>query len=480
MYRIELAPGEEALFKSLEELAVGVQSGVVTPHARIWHAASNKWLPIDFHPHYKMAKEKPVAVAKAPAVAAAVPAAAVPAAAPAPAPVKPIFEAAQSVPVFAPPAAAVEPAEVGAEVDAPTMESAATSHSLVFLDIPGGAAVPAPQAQHSDYAGEAEPVRLDFGHSPDEEAHPLAAPSTLGNRRRMILAAAAVAVVLGVGAAYAFSSGPDAMASTPREFAVSSEQLAAQPPAPTLESVAAENAAAQLTGRTSADSAPRKRVADSSVVIPVAPAFSMPNAPVALTFPETTSGARPAVVTPAALAASYNAAHDAARVELDSRLRVAGIVNLFAASRLGSGNIGSARLALAGAAGLIRNFQRRGASIEQAYRDSAQMLGKLGWTAAQRANWESRADRGERSTQASDGLLSDIEGMFGVLAANEGGYEVSGGTITFRDADGAREYGAFRRRIASRIDGGDAGSASVASLLRAIGGTRLPEEAIGD
>jgi len=463
MYRIELAPGEEALFKSLEELAVGVQSGVVTPHARIWHAASNKWLPIDFHPHYKMAKEKPVTVAKAPAVAVAMPAAAP--AAPAPAAVKPIFEAAESL-----------------AADAPAIESApaADTHSLVFLDIPGGAAIPAPQSQHSDHAGEAEPVRLDFGHAPDEDAHLLAAPSALGNRRRMILAAAAAAVVVGIGAAYAFSSGPDAMASTPREFAVSSEQLAAQPPAPTLESVAAENAAAQLAGRTSADSAPRKRAADSSVVIPVAPAFSMPSAPVALTFPEAAGGTRPAVVTPAALAASYNAAHDAARVELDSRLRVAGIVNLFAASRLGSGNIGSARLALAGAAGLIRNFQKRGASIEQAYRDSAQMLGKLGWTAAQRANWESRADRGERSTQASDGLLSDIEGMFGVLGANEGGYDVSGGTITFRDADGAREYGAFRRRIESRIDGGDAGSASVASLLRAIGGTRLPEEAVGD
>ena len=478
MYRIELAPGEEALFKSLEELAVGVQSGVVTPHARIWHAASNKWLPIDFHPHYKLAKEKPVVMAKAPAAVSAPAAAAAPVPTPAAA-VKPIFAAAESAPpspavapaVVASPAIEAEPAAVGGA--APHV----ASHALVFLDIPGGAS--APQVLHPDYAGEAEPVHLDFGHAPDDEAPLAVAASPLSSRRRMILAAAAAALVVGAGAAYAFS-GSGSAAATPREFAVSSEQLAAQPPAPTLESVAAENAASQLVGRTAVDSAPRKRATvDSAAVIPIAPAFSLPNAAVALTFPETSSG-RPAVVTPATLAANYNAAHDAARADLDNRLRVAGIVNLFAASRLGSGNIGSARLALAGAAGLVRSFQKRGAAIEQAYRDSAQMLGKLGWTAAQRANWESRADRGERSTQASDGLLSDIEGMFGVLAANEGGYDVTNGTITFRDADGAREYGAFRQRIASRIEGGDAGSASVASLLRAIGGTRLPTEKVGD
>jgi hypothetical protein len=55
MYRIELSPGEETAFRSIEELAVAIKRGVVTSHARIWHNASGKWLPIEFHPHYKIA-----------------------------------------------------------------------------------------------------------------------------------------------------------------------------------------------------------------------------------------------------------------------------------------------------------------------------------------------------------------------------------------------------------------------------------------
>jgi hypothetical protein len=55
MYRIELSPGEETAFRSIEELAVAIKRGVVTSRSRIWHNASAKWLPIEFHPHYKIA-----------------------------------------------------------------------------------------------------------------------------------------------------------------------------------------------------------------------------------------------------------------------------------------------------------------------------------------------------------------------------------------------------------------------------------------
>ena len=57
MYRIELAPGEETVFRTIEELAVGVRNGLVTSRSRIYHGASQKWLPIEFHPHYKKALE---------------------------------------------------------------------------------------------------------------------------------------------------------------------------------------------------------------------------------------------------------------------------------------------------------------------------------------------------------------------------------------------------------------------------------------
>jgi hypothetical protein len=60
MYRIELAPGEVTAFRTIEELATAVRNGVVTSRARIFHNASQKWLPIEFHPHYKLALELPV------------------------------------------------------------------------------------------------------------------------------------------------------------------------------------------------------------------------------------------------------------------------------------------------------------------------------------------------------------------------------------------------------------------------------------
>jgi hypothetical protein len=60
MYRIELSPGEETVFRSIEELAVAIKRGVVTPRARIYHNASNKWLPIQFHPHYQVAVSMPL------------------------------------------------------------------------------------------------------------------------------------------------------------------------------------------------------------------------------------------------------------------------------------------------------------------------------------------------------------------------------------------------------------------------------------
>jgi hypothetical protein len=64
MYRIELSPGEETAFRSIEELAVAIRRGVVTSKARIWHNASSKWLPIQFHPHYKTAAAMPLTQAE--------------------------------------------------------------------------------------------------------------------------------------------------------------------------------------------------------------------------------------------------------------------------------------------------------------------------------------------------------------------------------------------------------------------------------
>jgi hypothetical protein len=73
MYRIEVAPGEESVFRTIEELAIGIRNGVVTPRARIYHHASEKWLPIGLHPHYKKALEMPAASASHAPVTATTP-----------------------------------------------------------------------------------------------------------------------------------------------------------------------------------------------------------------------------------------------------------------------------------------------------------------------------------------------------------------------------------------------------------------------
>ncbi len=73
MYRIEVAPGEETVFRTIEELAIGIRNGVVTPRARIYHQASQKWLPIGLHPHYKKALEMPAASAGQAPVTSATP-----------------------------------------------------------------------------------------------------------------------------------------------------------------------------------------------------------------------------------------------------------------------------------------------------------------------------------------------------------------------------------------------------------------------
>ncbi|MGE0354638.1 MAG: hypothetical protein AB7Q69_15585, partial [Gemmatimonadales bacterium] len=60
MYRIKLKSGHEVEYKTIDELAAGVQAGVVTPEAEIYHARADRWLAITAHPHYQTAMSRPV------------------------------------------------------------------------------------------------------------------------------------------------------------------------------------------------------------------------------------------------------------------------------------------------------------------------------------------------------------------------------------------------------------------------------------
>ena len=63
-----------------------------------------------------------------------------------------------------------------------------------------------------------------------------------------------------------------------------------------------------------------------------------------------------------------------------------------------------------------------------------------------------------------------------ILAGQEGGFEISGGTITFRDTASSREYATLRNRINGRIaTAANSGSPVGASLARVLGTSRLPQ-----
>jgi hypothetical protein len=121
MYRIEVTPGEETVFRTMEELAVAIRNGLVTPRARIYHNASQKWLPIGLHPHYKKALELPAASSAHPKT-------------PSPVPAKPLSKARVE------PHTAEHPAEPkpapAPKVPAPVMSPVVAMQQEVLRDLP--------------------------------------------------------------------------------------------------------------------------------------------------------------------------------------------------------------------------------------------------------------------------------------------------------------------------------------------------------
>lgn len=58
MFRIRLVSGEDTVFRSVEELALGIHSGAVSSDAQIFHSVSQTWLPITTHPEYVHARQR--------------------------------------------------------------------------------------------------------------------------------------------------------------------------------------------------------------------------------------------------------------------------------------------------------------------------------------------------------------------------------------------------------------------------------------
>jgi hypothetical protein len=61
MYLVELRPGKEELYRTVDDLAAAIRSGEVDGHSRIYHRATSKWISITLHPQYKAILAQPPA-----------------------------------------------------------------------------------------------------------------------------------------------------------------------------------------------------------------------------------------------------------------------------------------------------------------------------------------------------------------------------------------------------------------------------------
>ncbi|HEX5387363.1 MAG TPA: hypothetical protein VFW66_11715 [Gemmatimonadales bacterium] len=526
MYRIELGPDDVGVFRSLDEMVTAIKSGVITPKARIYHQATDKWLPIEFHPHYRKALEM-AASAVAPAQNASP-------ASPSPAPVipgasGPVLTAAAASGVALvveesepePFAGATGAAPDHAFVELHTLGDAA-AHDADSLEIPQDVEAGAPSVAHipllrlSISAGRPRRpflialsgMALVFSTNMGLEAAPppwglhLAIPGVahFGGEHASNADAAAAAPAqpsvaqpaptgvpsFGTNSAFAAASvgaGSKISMSAAAAMAAAARAEAARIALAPDRGLAASTAAA-ARGATragiSSDSAAKipTPTADTSGI---APAPTATIAAGAVHHP----GSGSERMSPSVLVTHYQAAYAAARAELDMGLRTAGFADLFAPSRLQSAEeVRAARLSVGTAAAYITKYRRREAEIEAAYADSSAALGReLNWTNNQVKVWENRKARRESPEMAklTASLLASLDSVYGILAAHPGAYSLGGGTLTFDDSAAARAYAELRpsldRSAVGGADSADGAPTTAGRVFRAIGPSPLPKSA---
>ncbi len=519
MYRIELRPGEEALFKSFDEFAKAVHNGVVSSHARIWHNASNKWLPIDFHPHFKRASaQRPASAPKAavpeaeqrmarsqktrellfieneprspyapplkPAAAKPVPAAdAMPAAAPAatapagpaaPEKVDPFSNDIELPPLQAPARAARPEVPVAPSAALVAASPVLFSHTPAPTPrhIEAVVAAAAPLSARESHAEAEDEILIDISKRRSLPSFKL--PRI---RLRHIYAAAGLALVAAAGLMLSGREKPaTADTAEPQRQPVASTSLAATPStyeqpyvAPATPDPRALDVAPSGYMQVSDEMMPAPVAVDSGPArLPSAPRMSRVRAIASASLAEA-----PDATTPSALATRYRAAYDDAARALESQLRSAGLANIFAESRLTTDKLGSLRVAIAGASNFLRGYRARDEQLDASFRDTAmQQFSK--WSESETAAWAKAATLGESeaSSNRADQLLGDISALLGVLEAGGGSYKITGGVVTFESTSAAMEYEALRGKVVGGLS--NANTPMLATMKRVFGSTLPP------
>lgn len=422
MYRIKLGSGEEAVFRSTEELAVAVRTGVVSPMAEVFHNAANRWLPIHVHPDYRAA-----ALAHVPAAMEELP-----------------TPAAPEGPTRKVPGLAVAPQEP----PAPTEESPDAAPAL-----PSTAEMWVPSVRQ-----ESEP-----SPDPDPEPEPEPDPSEdgLGGRARRASRAhqlrAILALAMGLtgiglvgGGGYALWRFALPRLEQPRPGSRMSEGM---PPAPVP--TLAEPLAA-----------PR---ADSFRTTYPAPTPPLPPAAAAVGRPTATAAGRTQQLpTTRPRSPGYFEAYADARAEMDDALAYISFQRIFEPSRFTSPeSIRATRRMVAAAGNILRVYRGKEVMLEQTYRPD-----DPGGRGGLRESFE--------ASEAARALLSDVDSLFSILVAQEDRLRWTGGAVGFDEARAAEAYFALRQEISSEVrswrDSTETQSrVTMPRLLKAIDGTAPPQ-----
>lgn len=430
MYRIRLTSGEEAAYKTVEELAQAVSSGVISANAEVFHKAGNRWLPINTHPDYRA-----LVTGKRPAVARP--------SAPNPAPVE--------VP--------------SAPSDTPTPRASPAIQSVPRQPVQP---VPVPETEVLLPEGEVEVLNLDPNPQPVDQPlipqEPPPRPKRHRSPRPFAKAMGMGALLLtagGVALYYVVSRNPEAGKALP-------ERVEGMAPAPPVDPGRAppENATPEHQVPAAAP-----RLARSDTVAVVYPAPSQPLPPAASNPARPVEPSAPRVVsrlgTTVTRMPSYFEAYADARAEMDEGLDYVNFRRLFAPSRFASpDSLRAARRMVVAAGNILRVYRGREVMLEQTYRP-----GEPEGRGSLREPFE--------VAEASRGLLADVDSLFAILVAQEGEVRYRDNALYFQNGRASRAYSDLRRRITQAIAGlGDppeaADRVTMPRLLRAIGTDRPP------
>lgn len=500
MYRIRLQSGEEAVYKTVEELAAAVTSGMISPTAEVFHKAGNRWLPINTHPDYRAvitAKRRALQAQQTKELHEAALAGSQPEtpAAPVRAPTKksqPAIQFEVVAPAGAPPPPPAAPTVPMARIDLipaqpepepPKPEAKEPEPPALKAEPPSGKLELAPTVPGADpfpdLAPEPEIITLEPGTPAPEPMSPadieaVLPPGVERPRAPVIpIALGVTGLVIAAGIAAVLFTRP----STPKSpaSAVPPETEGMRPsPVAVVDSVPAAPTSTPTKPAPEKPAPSSSRVARPDTVAVVYPAPSKPLTPASKSTPappSPTPAPGPRTVSRLGTSVnkmpSYYEAYADARAEMDEGLTYVDFRRVFAPYRFGSpDSIRATRRMVSAAGNILRVYRGREVMLEQTYR-----AGEPEGKGSLREPFE--------VSEASRSLLADVDSLFAILVSQEGEVKYRDNTLSFRNSRAAQAYTDIRRQIVQTLNSlGDPAEAAdrvtMPRLLRGFGGDRPP------